>query len=339
MPKRTTTEIIRTNLPEHPAVKAWRELRPTRIVPDSVEILHERKKSAVYRLEGVGPGGTPVIAKRCQTPTALIERTIYEEVLPHLPIPALHYYGFIEEDDKFCWLFLEDVGREQFSPLIEEHRALAARWLGLMHTSAAHVAAAACLPDGGPGRYMEHLRSARHTILRNLTNPGLSADDVAVLETIVSHCDVLESRWSQVEQCCEAMPPTLVHGDFTGKNLRVRTGQAGIALLPFDWECAGWGIPVTDLAQSARRSRGGFSANPDVVTYWSVVRDHCPSLDLQVMQGLANCGKTFRCLAAINWAAQSLAYEWVESVMCDMRIYQIELLDAIQAAGWGIEHD
>jgi hypothetical protein len=331
VPKRATTEIIRTNLLEHPAVKAWAKLLPGRIEPESIEIIREHQKSAVYRLAGVGPRCSTVIAKRCQT--ALIERTIYEEVLPHLSIPALHYYGFTGEDDKFDWLFLEDAGREEFSPLIEEHRALAARWLGLMHTAAACVATADHLPDRGPGHYLEHLRSGCDKILRSLANPTLKADDLVVLENIVSQCEVLESCWRQVEGFCAGLPRTLVHGDFKGKNLRLRAGRAGIALLPFDWEMAGWGVPAADLVQSARLGRARFAANPDVATYWSVVREHWPSLDLQTIQQLANCGKMFRSLAAIDWRAQDLACE-VKWAMSDMRIYQVELIDAIQTAGW-----
>jgi hypothetical protein len=332
VPKRSTTEIIRTNLLEHPAVKAWAKLLPGRLEPESIEIIREYGKSAVYRLAGVGPGCATVIAKRCQT--ALIERTIYEEVLPQLSIPGLHYYGFTGEDDEFDWLFLEDAGREEFSPLIAEHRALAARWLGVMHTAAACVAPADHLPDRGPGHYLEHLRLGCDQILRSLANLTLKADDLVVLENIVSQCEVLESCWSQVERFCAGLPRTLVHGDFNEKNLRVRAGRAGIALLPFDWEMAGWGVPAADLAQSARLGRGRFAANPDVATYCSVVREHWPSVDLETIQQLANCGKMFRALAAINWRARSLSYEWVEWIMGHMRIYQAELIDAIQTAGW-----
>ena len=337
MSKHAAIEIIRTNLLEHPAVKAWSELRPGRIEPESVEILRERKGSAIYRLEGVGLRGASVIAKRCRHADAVIEQTIYEEVLPHLPVTAIHYYGFVGEPDrKFGWLFLEDAGREEYSPFIEEHRALAAQWLGLMHTSAAHVAVADRLPDRGPSHYLEHLQSGRVTILRNLANPELQADDLAVLQSIVAQCEALESRWHKVEESCAGLPRTLVHGDFTGKNLRVRAGQAGMALLPFDWEEAGWGIPAPDLAPSTLLGSGGFSANPDIATYWLAVRDHWSSWDLQTVQQLAICGKAFRCLAAINWKAQRLAYEGADWVVSEMRIYQAELSDAIQAATWAL---
>ena len=338
MSKEANNEIIRTNLREHPAVSAWSDLLPKCVDPAWIEILHE-KKSAVYRLEGVGTRGASVIAKRSGLTTALFERKIYEEVLPHLPLTALHYYGFTAEDDQFGWLFLEDAGSEKYSPLIEEHRALAARWLGLMHTSAAHVATGDGLPDRGPGHYLKHLQSGAK-VLRDVANPELKADDLAVLESIVSKCEFLESRWRQVEELCAGFPQTLVHGDFTAKNLRVQAGRGGIALLPFDWEMAGWGVPAADLASarlgwgvhSARK--GDFWANPDLVSYWVVVRDHWPSLDLRTIQRVANCGSLFRSLAAIHWEAPRLAYEGAEWVMGDFRIYQVELSNALDAATW-----
>lgn len=336
MSKQKPIKILRDDLHEHPAVKAWNELQTGRVVPESLEILQEHKKSAVYRLEGVWPRGAAVIAKRCLTATALIERSIYEEVLPHLPVSTPHYYGFIE-DDTFCWLFLEDVGKERMSPLIEEHRALAARWLGLMHTSAARIATIARLPDGGPNRYLEHLRSVRRAILNNLTNAALTADDVVILKTIVALCDFLESRWSEVEMCCEGIPSTLVHGDFRPKNIYIRTDQAGTGFFPLDWEIAGWGVPAADLAPS----RGLNPAHQiDINAYWLIVREYWSSLAIQDIQRLALVGRIFRRLAAIDWECSSLAFE-TDEFLCGpiacMRKYQAELAEAISAAPWNSE--
>jgi aminoglycoside phosphotransferase (APT) family kinase protein len=192
-----------------------------------------------------------------------------------------------------------------------------------MHTSAARLAAAARLPDRGPSHYLEHLRSARHTILHNLTNPALSGDDVTVLHAIVSQCDLLESRWSQVETCCAGVPSTLVHGDFRPKNVRVRADQAGLALFPLDWETAGWGVPAPDLA------------SVDLTAYWSVVRECWPTLDLQAIQQLANLGKVSRWLAAISW--ESVASEGLArpiANMASMRVCRAALSDAIKAVQW-----
>jgi len=267
----------------------------------------------------------------------LKERIIYEQILPALPIPAVRYYGFIEEPEgECCWLFLESASGEEYSPLVNEHRTLAAQWLGLLHKSAERLTAAARLPDRGPGYYLEQLRSAFDTILRNLSNPALTADDVAMLETVVRQCEVVASHWGQIERLCERAPQTLIHGDFAPKNMRVRTGQAGLALLPFDWGSAGWGVTAADLAQSgaAPNSYWNYWANPDLAAYCSVAQESWPYLDIHDVRQLAIIGKIFRSLICINLETPSFAMEWVENSARDMRIYQAAMADAIQAAGW-----
>jgi hypothetical protein len=316
-------EVPRTDLADHPAVRAWEKLRPGQARPESVATLGD-KKSVIYRLAGVDRGGSAVIAKHCQKATALIERAVYEEILPHLPLTTLHYYGFVE-DGPSSWLFLEDAGREKFSPLSEGHRALAAQWLGHMHTSAARVAAAARLPDRGPGHYLEQLRSARQIILRNPALPGAGR---AVLRAVVSQGDALELRWDEVEKSCAGLPATLVHGDFRRKNLCVRTGQAGTALFAVDWEMAGWGVPAADLAPSR-----GVVAQVNLPVYWSIVREHWPGLDVRALERLANVGTIFRRLAAVHWACWAAA-RWPAKVIDSMRVSQAEMAHAVRAAGW-----
>src|SRR5881628_3707383 len=114
----TAEEVLPANLAEHRAVKAWSRLEPERIEPETIDILRlTSKKSAVYRMNCVDPTGAAVIAKRCRTTTASVERLIYEAVLSRLSFPALGYYGFVPEPEgEFCWLFLEDAGTHEYSP-------------------------------------------------------------------------------------------------------------------------------------------------------------------------------------------------------------------------------
>jgi hypothetical protein len=44
------------------------------------------RKSGVYGLEGAGPAGAAVLAKWCRQTMVGTKRTIYEEILPQLPI-------------------------------------------------------------------------------------------------------------------------------------------------------------------------------------------------------------------------------------------------------------
>jgi hypothetical protein len=315
---------MQTDVLEHAAVKAWSKLQPDRIEPESIEMLDKQKRAwlrfqpewlkseiieslqerkLVYRLKGVGSQGSAVIAKQCEQVAGITERTIYKEILFRLPVPTPRYYGFVEEPEEEFWLFLEDAGTEQCSPHIREHRALAGRWLGLMHTSAARVAPTARLPDRGPAHYLKHLQLARDRIQRTkATVTALRPDDLAVLESVVSRFNVLESYWGKVERFCDSMPKTLVHSDFQGKNMRIRHDQTGIALLPFDWEMGGWGVPAADLAQGTRQQ-------VDLPTYWSVVRRFWSHIDVRDIQRMANLGRIFWELTAISWKSWPLEYD------------------------------
>lgn len=284
----------------------------------------ENQATTIYRLIGVGQAGLNVIAKRCRQDTARIERTIYEEILPDLPFPTLHYYGFVEEPDaEFCWLFIEDASDdEKYDPRIREHRISAAHWLGTMNTSASGLDAAALLPERGPEHYLNLLQSARDAILSNSANPSLNTDDHALLEAILAHCDYLSAHWGRLASICQGMPQTLVHGDFIGKNVVVRSSRDGIIFLPYDWEKAGWGIPAEDISRV------------DIPTYWSTVRDYWPGLGAKAFKRLANVGRVFRCLVFLHWIAPSLADESLEEPVNYIRSCETWLADLIRASEW-----
>jgi hypothetical protein len=331
-----TIAVDRADLLEHPATRAWAELRPERVEPRGIRRLQRKQRACVYRLEGVGPGGSDVIAKRSSRERILHERVIYEHVLPAISASTVRYHGCVEQPDgECCWLFVEDAVGEEYSPSREDHRVLAAHWLGLVHASAARVPAAACLPDRGPGHYREHLRSACDTILYNLANPALTAPDVAVLTTIIEQCEVVASHWGEVERVCGVMPRTLIHADFAPKNMRVRAGPYGLTLLPFDWGSAGWGVAAPDLAQWGTASNHWHDwASPDLATYCEVVRESWLPLTVHDVRPLAAVGRMFRSLACISLSARSFATEWVERAALNMRTYSAELADAIRAAEW-----
>jgi ATP-binding cassette subfamily B protein len=322
------------NLMSHPAVQAWRQLyphsQPDRIAPLRVSA----RKPTVYRLEGAGPAGVSVIAKRSRTADARIERTVYEEILPSLEVPSLHYYGFLEgPDGTFCWSFLEEACGARYSTLLGANREHAARWLGMLHTSAAKSAAAARLPDAGPKRYREFLRAAREAIPRQFGNPVLTTDDVEFLENVLAGVAELEARWSDIEELCAGAPATLVHGDFNGKNIRLGSAGGGTTCLVFDWEDVGWGVPAVDLAQQAVPA-SNLSASPDISTYYATVRERWPNVSGEDWLRLALCGSVFRTLAALYWEAPGLATEWASTNVANIRLYEAERATALSRIGW-----
>jgi aminoglycoside phosphotransferase (APT) family kinase protein len=317
MPDRRTIEAFAPCSPEHPAVKAWRDLGLGTETPHTIEILKQSKKRAVYRLKGLAVRGASVVAKRCQRDIILLERTMYEQALRHLPFAAPVYYGVVDEAaGDFSWLFLEDVGDERYSVLDSDHRLLAAHWLAMLHTTSAVLPQLVTLPARGHEWYLQHLRSARRRISEVNDNPALQPDDVAVLDRIVSQIMALESKWEEIEQLCHEMPRTLVHGDFQAKNVRVRAQKHGKALVAFDWVTAGVGIPAPDLE------------NVDSSSYVRFASEAWPFLNLSTLERWACAGRLFRTLASIDWTLPWLAFEWHEKPMIHLRIYSGWLAEA-----------
>jgi len=298
------------------------------IAPQNIEILQEKPgKAEIYRLRGVGPGGAGVVAKRCSVASGRTERLIYQEILPTLPLSALEYYGFAtDEDGRSCWLFLEDAGNENYDPELEEHRVLAGRWLGTMNTLAQSVPAARSLPDRGPRSYLELLKLAREEVLAVLDNSRVSSDGASLLTAIVSHFAAVEQRWHHVEHFCEAMPRTVVHGDFATQNARIRTRPGGTSLLVMDWEGAGWGVPAADLSETK------CSLRPDITAYWSVVRSFWPHVALAELRRWAQVGRMFRLISSVAWLNSGFASGGVEWYVDEMHWYEPKFAQWLRAA-------
>ena len=323
----------------HPAVQAWRRLNPERVLPERItpakfKANKTRSHLTVYRLQGLGPEGEAVIAKRCDRGEGLVERAVYERVLPHVSLPGPHFYGAVEDQDA-CWLFIREVHGEKYDVERPDHRAAAARWLGVLHSEACGVAGRAGLPDAGPRRYRDQMRATRDAVRNHLHNPAFSHDDLAFLDELLEQFDELDEHWDRLERDCSGLPPTLIHGDFNGKNLRVQTAPSGPQLVAFDWADAGLAVPAVDLAQVATPSFR-MSASPDLATYCSVMRRRWPECDHADIERLANCGSVFRALAVITWDANHLAEAWADAFLPNLRIYQAELISALDHLGWPV---
>jgi hypothetical protein len=289
---RKAVAVLTEDLQAHPAVRAWRAATSVATTPASIQVLRERRKS-LYRLPGLAPDGTAVIAKRAVAPRTLLERTVYEQILPRLPLTTPHYYGsWLDGADG--WLFLEDVGAHQFSRHDPQHRAIAARWVATLHAHAAGLPAAKSLPDGGPARYLQHLRAAREEILRSVGAWGYASHEIELLDSVLTWCDRIEERWTRVESGCARGPATVVHGDFQSKNAFLRGTGGGISLFPIDWEQVGYGPPATDLTRI------------DLDAYWVVARHAWPDMTFDGIARLADLGLLFDLLAWVRWESASL---------------------------------
>ncbi len=317
-------EFLRSqaDISDHPAVLAWNRLNAEPGDAGEISLLKKRFKSTIYQIKGLAPTDSSIVAKNCRREVAAHERVIYEEILRCLPVTSPRYYGFVEGDGDYDWLFLEYVEGERYSRERQDHSALAGRWLGLLHTSGERVAGATRLPDLGPSHYLAHLRNARGKLCGNLKHLNLPPGDLAVVHAVILQCNFLESRWSQIEQWCDRMPRTLVHGDFKPRNVVIRTANDGPALLPFDWEASGWGVPAEDLAYI------------DLVAYHAVVKCYWPHVSVQDLQCMKIVGRIFRGLSEFCWESVKFGPNWEVSAV-KLQIYQARMAEAIEMAKWG----
>src|SRR5207237_10167106 len=136
-------------------------------------------KSTIYRSEYRGPGGPFLVAKYGGREVAAHERIIYEQILPNLPVSSPRYYGFVEGQGDYDWLFLEYIAGEQYSRERQDHSALAGRWLGLLHSSGERAAATPLLPDLGPEHFVGQLRTARPRLTGSFEQLNPPQDDLA----------------------------------------------------------------------------------------------------------------------------------------------------------------
>ena len=328
MSERTIPEVLTEGMREHPAVQAWLQIQSDSWEPGSLEVLQQRRYSTVYRLNHVKQGVARVIAKRCRVSTARIEHTIYEELLPLTGMPALRCYGMLEEQEgEYCWLFLEDAGGVRYSTQLPHNRALAGRWLAQTQLAAMSAGLRSCFPDRELGHYLRLLQACRAMLLHHLDGSAMSTEDAAIFRNVSAHLDVVESLWAELEEICDVMPRTLVHGDFVNKNLRVRDTATGNVLLVFDWEFAGWGVPAADLAQLIDRV-----ASPDLSLYCSILNREYSRLELRDIQAVAACGNLLRMVDQMSWA--TVGQEFIDPTQLVKAIallhsYELSIVEAL----------
>jgi hypothetical protein len=319
------TVVLFDRLGDHPAVQAWRAIEGG-ADPTSVEVLKpEKRRSAVFRLNGIGPAGAGVIAKRRQRGELDLERRLYAEVLPSLSVPALEVFGFVETDDDRSWIFLEDAGELWYSPQAPEHRALAVYWLADLHTRSADFSVP--MPDTGSSYFRSVLEAGLDGVRIGLDHSELLPPDHAVLRSIASQLELVRERWEQVEAACAAAPRGIVHGDFVPKNVRVRPGRSGLEIVAFDWETAGVATPAADIGLLPE-------AGDSLRLYHALVSGAWPDLGWEDVRRLARTGRLLRLLSCVHWEARSFQYPWIEHSMRRMRAYEQALREAIDSSAW-----
>ena len=304
----------------HPAAMAWRSLGGRRDDPVGVQILKEIDKTRAYRLSGCGPGGGNVVATHRATAVTRLEATIYEQVLSRARVARLRLHGVVDETDGTSWMFLDDAGEVRADLRRYDDRALAGRWLGELHLDMAELPR----PDGIPDRDLDVARrtlaSSRMTLMSMVDRADIDDPGRRSLEDLVGLLDAIEDSWHWVVGIVGELPATLVHADFVGKNMRLRDDGGTRSLDVFDWDVAGWGPPVRDLAAV---DVGAYLEVAGVL--WGVrARD---------LDRLADVARLLRLIAAIEWEMPGLRLSWLPRVLARLSAHTARMRSTLVTLG------
>ena len=287
---------------EHPALLAWMRTSARSGVPTGVVDFSVRRGTArAHLLQGALPDGRGVVAKHMSAAACAHERRIYERVLPALPVARVACYGAVRDEASArsaqprWWLFLEDAGGRPYHPPSDAR--LKVEWLAAVHRASARLPAVAALPDRGIDFERRRLRVAIAILQAPLREGTLSARHAAVVRTTAADLERLLGDWRDLAARATGLPRVLVHGDLVAKNSRVRRD----AFLVFDWETAGQGPPLLDLAELADPAR-----RDELLAYSHAVQEVHAGLGPQVVSACARLGALLRYAAAIAWEALSL---------------------------------
>ena len=170
--------------------------------------------------------------------------TLYEDVLPGTGIGAGCYGSFADDSAGRYWLLLEKVpGVElwQVGDVATWRRV--ARWLAHLHRRLEGQADELAAGNAHLLRYgSDLLRLWPARALDTLAGKGkVSAEERELLAAVVSGYDSVVGKLA-------AVPPTFVHGELYSSNVLVGGQGPDVDVWPVDWEMAGVGPPLLDLA-------------------------------------------------------------------------------------------
>ena len=316
---------------EHPAVRAYHlATSDTRRVAQ-VDRIQRRRRSEVYRIRWTG--GDSVIAKRCRSHMSVVEQAVYAHALPRardrVRVPA--YFGSVHDpytdpEDPFMWLFIEDLGPRRYAPQDATERDGLARWLGELHAVLLEAGGASVpeLPVRDAGYYRRYLDRAIEEVPRLVAGRRAPVGLAGLAGTVESTLHAVRDGWPAVVAAFDHAPPVLVHGDCLPKNIHVVAppGAAGIAdVVPIDWGNAGWGLPASDLGQSALLLGDPPVGEASYKTYAHALRPAWPGCGGAVVRHLADLGRLLWSVKVIAMSMPGFAYDRLDKVEQHLSTY------------------
>ena len=166
------------------------------------------------------------------------ELRVYQQILSRADLGTPQLYAVRWDPSRgFYWIFIEDVGTSRLRDCRNYERWVpAARWAARFHATTRNLQASQTnfLPEWDAGHYRRCAERVRKVL------PGLNRQDRLVITDALDH-------YANRLDWFAALPKSVIHGQFFGKNIMLRHRNAVHPLAVIDWETAALGPGGFDL--------------------------------------------------------------------------------------------
>src|SRR5262245_18931189 len=175
----------------------------------------------------------------------LREIETYRRFLAEVRLGTAHCWGaIVDKEIGRYWLFIEKVAGDELYKIGEFATwEQTARWLAGMHKGFERFAPAATRSAhwlNYVGDYFRRwMRRAQEMMARSADRQSQSSRRVFAR---------LAENYEQVVGRLAALPVTFIHGEFYASNVLIGRTASGLRVCPIDWEMAGAGAGLLDLA-------------------------------------------------------------------------------------------
>lgn len=195
------------------------------------------------------------------------EICVYTKLLNRLSLrTAVCYAAKIDVQSNRYWIFLEKVaGRELYKIAELSVWEEAARWLACFHRLASEVSPSSELQllDWDRNCYHQCLERARY-----FRGPKTNAKVERA-----NGFDRIAAVYTDVIEHLLCRPKSVIHGEFYASNVLIEENGTGVQVCPIDWETAGWGPALIDLAALVAGRWDEEQRSAMVRAYWSGLND------------------------------------------------------------------
>jgi aminoglycoside phosphotransferase (APT) family kinase protein len=311
---------------EAAAAAAWIEFAGGSPPTSAQKLTTQRKRravqSVVFRL-GWGSERPTVIAKHGALEKIELEHRIMRHILPRYQVLGPQCYGMTADVSRRTgWIFIEDGGDVAYRESDDAHRDTATLWLAALHNIDPSDPLLAAIPRRTDRDFLEkHVRVGRNDLLSGSRNPALTPEQRRSVSRIVELFDEIERAWPAIQSAWSGLGPSLVHGDFIEKNIRVSGSSGSPRIFAFDWEFAGISSPIEDMGE----------LNPSL--YRNAARGTPSRPSLALIEHSVRLGTMLRSVAWIQATAAGLVQPWVDEPIEALRWLHDDLVRAGSEAG------